>query len=114
MPEEQRQLLPPQQAEYARENIWIYRSYQGLTRKNLAEGSLKSSHIRGYEYGFLAIPPPHLALIAEKLNMSVEELTAPPDYTLLLNWQTRRIVEYYRRLNDHQRHAVKLLLMRMG
>ena len=53
-------------------------------------------------------------MIAEKLNMRVEDLTAPPDYTLLLNWQTRRMVEYYRRLNDHQRHVVKLLLMPMS
>ena len=114
MPEDRKQILPPQLAENARENIWIYRSYQGLSRKQLAGGTLKSSLIRGYEYGFLAIPPKHLAMIAEKLNMCVEDLTAPPDYTLLLNWQTRRMVEYYRRINDHQRHVVKLLLMRMG
>ena len=114
MPEDQKHLLPPHLAENARENIWIYRSYQGLSRKQLAGGTLKSSLIRGYEYGFLAIPPSHLDLIAEKSNMSVEDLTAPPDYTLLLNWQTRRMVEYYRRLNDHQRHVVKLLLMRMS
>ena len=114
MPDRDKQLLPPQLAENARENIWIYRSYQGLSRKQLAEGTLKSSLIRGYEYGFLAIPPKHLEMIAEKLNMRMEDLTAPPDHTLLLNWQTRRMVEYYRRLNDQQRHVVKLLLMRMG
>lgn len=113
MPEEQKELLPPHLAENARENIWIYRSYQGLSRKDLSEGKLKPGLIRGYEYGFLAIPPKHLETIAEKLNMRVEDLTAPPNYTLLLNWQTRRMIEYYRRLNDQQRYVIKLLLMRM-
>ena len=113
MPEEQAEFLSPQQAENARENIWIFRSYQGMTRKDLAEGTLKAGAIRGYEYGFRAIPPPHLEIIARKLNMTVAQLTAPPDHTLLLDWQTRRMVEYYRRLNDQQRYVMKLLMMRM-
>ena len=113
MPEDRKHLLPPHLAENARENIWIYRSYQGLSRKQLAGGTLKSSLIRGYEYGFLTIQPKHLEMIAEKLNMRVEDLTAPPDDTLLLNRQTRRMVEYYRRLNDQQRHIIKLLMLRM-
>ena len=65
MPDRGEHLLPPQLAENARENIWIYRNYQGLSRKQLAGGTLKSNLIRGYEYGFLAIPPKHLAIIAE-------------------------------------------------
>jgi hypothetical protein len=113
MPEEQKRLLPPHEAENARENIWIYRAYQGLTRKGLAKGKLKPGLIRAYEYGFVAIPPHHLEIIARKLNMTVEQLTAPPDYSLLLNWQTRRMVEYYRRLNDQKRYVIKLLMMRL-
>lgn len=114
MSEEQKDLLPPHLAENARENIWIYRTYQGLSRKSLADAPLKSGTIRAYEYGFQAIHPTHLAIISEKLGMSVDALTAPPDYALLLDWQTRRIIEYYRRLNNGQRHALKLLMMRMG
>lgn len=113
MPEEKNNLLPPHLAENARENIWIYRAYQGMTRKDLAEGKLKPGLIRAYEYGFVAILPQHLEIIARKLNMSVEHLTAPPDYSILLNWQTRRVVEYYRRLNDQKRYVLKLLMMQM-
>lgn len=113
MPEEQKPLLPPLEAENARENIWIFRTYQGMSRKDLAEGPLKSGLIRGYEYGFRAIHPPHLEIIARKLNMTVAQLTAPPDHTLLLDWQTRRMVEYYRRLNDQKRYVLKLFMMRM-
>ena len=113
MPEQQAMFLSPLKAENARENIWIFRAYQGLSRKDLAEGPLKPGLIRGYEYGFQAIHPPHLDIIARKLNVTLEELTAPPDHTMLLDWQTRRIVEYLRRLNSQQRHAIKLLMIGM-
>ena len=33
MPDREKELLPPHLAENARENIWIFRSYQGLSRK---------------------------------------------------------------------------------
>ena len=69
--------------------------------------------VRAYEYGFRPVPKAHLALIAERLALPEEALTAPPDFALLLDWQTRRIVEYYRALNDNQRHAIKRLLMHM-
>tara|TARA_B110000971_G_C20037378_1_gene515204 strand:+ start:263 stop:442 length:180 start_codon:yes stop_codon:yes gene_type:complete len=59
------------------------------------------------------VPPAHLTLIAERLAVSEEALTAPPNFELLLDWQTRRIVEYYRGLTDNQRHAIKRLLMHM-
>lgn len=113
MPEQQIEHLSPLEAENARENIWIFRTYQGMSRRDLAEGKLKAGAIRGYEYGFRAIHPPHLEIIARKLNMTLAQLTAPPDHTLLLDWQTRRMVEYYRRLNDQKRYVLKLLMMRM-
>jgi hypothetical protein len=31
----------------------------------------------------------------------------------VLYWQTRRIVEYFRGLDSHQRHAIKRLMMHM-
>ena len=113
MSQDQKPLLPPHVAENIRQNLWIYRAYQTLTRQQLADGPLKSGMVRAYEYGFRPVPPAHLALIAERLALPEEALTAPPDFALLLDWQTRRIVEYYRALNDKQRHAIKRLLMHM-
>ncbi len=113
MSQDQKDLLPPAIAENIRQNLWIYRAYQNRTRKQLAEGSLKSGMLRAYEYGFRPVPPAHLTLIAERLALPEDALTAPPDFALLLDWQTRRMVEYYRALTDSQRHAIKSLLMHM-
>ena len=113
MSQDRKDLLSPIAAENIRHNLWIYRAYQGCTRKQMAEGSLKSSTLRAYEYGFRPVTPAHLTLIAERLAVSEEMLCEPPDFALLLDWQTWRMVEYYRGLTDNQRHALKRLLMYM-
>ncbi|MBT5157437.1 MAG: helix-turn-helix transcriptional regulator [Rhodobiaceae bacterium] len=113
MSQDQKPLLPPDIAENIRQNLWIYRTYQNQTRRQMADASLKSSTLRAYEYGFRPVTRDHLPLIAERLSVSETTLAAPPDFALLLDWQTRRVVEYYRTLTDNQRHAIKRLLMHM-
>jgi hypothetical protein len=113
MSQEQNHLLPPSVSENIRHNLWIYRTYQNQTRKELADANLRSGVLRAYEYGFRPVSPAHLALIAERLAVPEEVLSPPPNLALLLDWQTRRIVEYYRAMNDEQRHALKRLMMHM-
>ena len=38
MSQDQKPLLPPHVAENIRQNLWIYRAYQTLTRQQLADG----------------------------------------------------------------------------
>jgi len=113
MSQDQKTLLSPSASQNIRHNLWVYRTFQNRTRKQLAQGSLRSGILRAYEYGFRPATPAHLTLIAERLEVSEDTLTAPPNYELVLDWQTRRIVEYFRGLNSHQRHAIKRLMMHM-
>jgi hypothetical protein len=113
MSQDQKTLLPPSVSQNIRHNLWVYRTFQNRTRKQLAQGSLRSGILRAYEYGFRPVTPAHLTLLAERLEVSEDALTAPPNYELVLYWQTRRIVEYFRGLDSHQRHAIKRLMMHM-
>jgi hypothetical protein len=38
--------------------------------------------------------------------VKVDDLLAPPDFTLVFDWQTRRLIEAMRKLNQHQRHEI--------
>lgn len=106
MSQEKEQLLTPSQMENARRNIWIYRAYQGLSRRNMISGPVKAGTIRNYEHGFAPIFAPHLTIIAARLGVKVDDLLAPPDFTLVFDWQTRRLIEAMRKLNQHQRHEI--------
>jgi len=46
--------------------------------------------------------------------VSITALAAPPDYSALLNWQMRKIMEYYRNMNDNHRYLIKNLMRSMG
>lgn len=94
--------LTPQENENARLNIWLYRLYRGKNRHAIASGPVKPRHIRSYEHNFRPIPRSHLELIAKQLGVDMEEFFAPPNYKLLLNYQTRLLIEYTRRLTPIQ------------
>ena len=114
MSEEQDKFLAPHLAENVRRNIWIYRAYHGLSRKKMSSGPVKAGTIRNYEHGFSPIHAQDLPIIAEKLSVSVDDLIAPPDFTLVFDWQIRRLIEVMRKLEQRQRHEIlrlaKLLL----
>jgi transcriptional regulator with XRE-family HTH domain len=78
MSQEQNHLLPPSVSENIRHNLWIYRTYQNQTRKELADANLRSGVLRAYEYGFRPVSPAHLALIAERLAVPEEVLSRRP------------------------------------
>ena len=101
-------------AENIRENIWLYRVYNGLSRYQMAEGITKPGQYRSYEYGFQPVPDQHLTAFADKLGEGITALAAPPDYSALLNWQMRKIMEYYRNMNDNHRYLIKNLMRSMG
>lgn len=106
MSENQTLILSPQESENARRNIWIYRAYLGLSRKDMISGSVKAGTIRNYERGFVPIHAAHLPIIAKRLNVSVNDLLAAPDFTLIFDWQTRRLIEAMRKLEQRQRKEV--------
>lgn len=106
MSENQTLILSPQESENARRNIWIYRAYLGLSRKDMISGSVKAGTIRNYEHGFVPIHAAHLPIIAKRLNVSVNDLLAAPDFTLIFDWQTRRLIEAMRKLEQRQRKEV--------
>ena len=88
-------------AENIRENLWLYRVYNVLSRYEMADGITKPGQYRSYEYGFQPVPDKHLAAFADKLGVSIEALAAPPDYSAVLNWQMRKNDGI---LSQHERH----------
>lgn len=66
--------IPPYIAENVRRNIWIFRTYLGLSRKQMISGPVKAGTIRNYEHGFAPIHSSHLPIIAAKLSVSVADL----------------------------------------
>ena len=76
--------------------------------------SPKPGQYRSYEYGFQPVPDKHLAAFADKLGVSIDALAAPPDYSAVLNWQMRKMMEYYRNMNDNHRYLIKNLMRSMG
>lgn len=106
MKQEQVRLLSPIETENARRNIWIYRAYQGLSRKDMICGPVKAGTVRNYEHGFVPIHAEHLEIIAARLQVSAEDLLAPPDFTLVFDWQTRKLIEAMRKLSQHQRGEI--------
>lgn len=106
MSEDRTLILSPQECENVRRNIWIYRAYLGLSRKDMKSGPVMAGTIRNYEHGFVPIHAAHLPIIAERLNVSVNDLLAPPDFTLIFDWQTRRLIEAMRKLEQRQRNEI--------
>lgn len=87
-------------AENIRENLWLYSVYNGLSRYEMADCITKPGQYRSYQYGFQPVPDKHLA--------------APPYYSAVLNWQMRKMMEYYRNMNDTHRCLIKNLMRSMG
>ena len=46
--------------------------------------------------------------------VSNDALAAPPDYSAVLNWQMRKMMEYYRNINDNHRYLIKNLMRSIG
>ncbi|NCG10224.1 MAG: hypothetical protein GWP33_03880 [Alphaproteobacteria bacterium] len=114
MPESMPANMNAGNAENIRENLWVYRVYNGLSRYEMADGITKPGQYRSYEYGFQPVPDKHLAAFADTLGVSIDALAAPPDFSAVLNWQMRKMMEYYRNMNDNHRYLIKNLMRSMG
>ena len=83
MPDQQAMFLSPLKAENARENIWIFRAYQGLSRKDLAEvlASMVTQLLEGdldmarYQFREYIIGHMELEQIAEEVKIPAKSLS---------------------------------------
>lgn len=102
---------PDREAENIRRNLWIFRLRRAIRRNVFANGILLPGDYRDIEYGHRPITNEALAALCEKYGLAEVDLRAPPDYALLLDLPTSKLIEYARiALTPKQRKMLIFIL----
>lgn len=102
---------PDQEAENIRRNLWIFRLRRAIRRNVFASGVLHPGDYREIEYGHTPVTNDALAKLCDKYGLIEAELRAPPNYALLLDLPTCKLIEYSRvALTPRQRKSLIFML----
>ena len=92
------------ESENIRENFWIFRLKRGLWPALFAHPFLSEDDYLDIEIGKKPICEKQMRALAEHYKIDPDSLTRPPDYSLLLDAPTRRLIDYsYTALSRRQR-----------
>jgi hypothetical protein len=82
------------EAEYIRENLWIFRLKRGLWPALFVHPLLTEDEYLDIESGKKPICEREMRALAEQYKIAPHSLAEPPDYRLLLDAPTRRLIDY--------------------
>ena len=82
------------EAENIRENLWIFRLKRGLWPALFAHPFLSEVDYLDIETGKKPICEREMRALAEHYKIDPDSLTRPPNYSLLLDARTRRLIDH--------------------
>jgi hypothetical protein len=93
MTQDQEPLYSEEMLANAADNLWLFRVFRSQTHQDLADKVLTAPLLAAYEDRQMPIDAAHVSLIADELRVPLRVLLGPAKFWLLLDTDTRKIIE---------------------